>query len=64
MAAVPANFKFQIGSIAKNVPHNIYYNYATFHAFFHILKEFITNRSDYKNIKNMRSDRSIKNMTL
>jgi len=25
MVAVPANFKFQIGSIAENVLHDIYY---------------------------------------
>jgi len=35
MAAFPANFNFQIGSIAKNVLHDIYYYmyYAKFLAF-------------------------------
>jgi len=28
MAAVPANFNFQIRSIAKNAVHDIYYYYA------------------------------------
>ena len=31
MAAVPANFNFQIGSIAENVLH--YYNYSNCHVF-------------------------------
>ena len=33
MAAVPANFDFPIGFIAKNVLHDLYYNYAKLHAF-------------------------------
>ena len=33
MAAVPANFNFQTGSIAETVLHDIYYNDAKFHAF-------------------------------
>jgi len=32
---IPANFNFQIGSIAENVLHNLYYNYAKCHAFTH-----------------------------
>jgi len=32
MAAIPANFNFQIGSIAENVLHDLYYNYANVHA--------------------------------
>ena len=33
MAAVPANFNIQIGSIAEHVLHDLYYNYAKFHVF-------------------------------
>ena len=33
MAALPANFNFQIGYIAKNVLHDIYNYYATVYAF-------------------------------
>ena len=33
MAAVPANFNFQIGSIAENVLHDLSYYYANVHAF-------------------------------
>ena len=33
MAVIPAKCNFQIGSIAKDVLHDLYYNYAKVHAF-------------------------------
>ena len=33
MAAVPANFNFQIGSIAEKFLHGVYNNFTKFHAF-------------------------------
>ena len=51
MAAIPANFNFQIGSIAENVLHDLHYNYAKVHAFTTfrtIVLKICTDRLDYK----------------
>ena len=50
MAAVPANFNFQIGSISENVLHDLCYNYAKLHAFttfWTIVLKICTDRLDY-----------------
>jgi len=39
MAAVPANLDFQIGSIAKNVLHDLYYYYKS-SCYYHILSQW------------------------
>ena len=51
MAVVPAKFNFQIGSIAEDVLHDLYYNYAKFHALttlWAIVLKICTDRLDYK----------------
>ena len=56
MAAVPANFIFQIGSIAETVLHDIYYNDAKFHAFITFWTsglKMCTDRLDYNGKRNM-----------
>ena len=50
MSVVPAKFNFQIGSIAEDVLHDLYYNYAKFHAFttlWAIVFKICTDRLDY-----------------
>ena len=47
MAAVPANLNFPRWSIAENVLHDLYYNYAKRHAYHILNNKICTNRLDY-----------------
>ena len=52
-AVIFADFNFQIGSIAENVLHDLYYNYANFHTFttfWTIVLKICTNRLHFTEI--------------